>query len=117
MHRLKGWDYARDGQHPGIVGHYTNDIVYARLAPGVLEKLQQLNPVQLEGGRGHRHHQHLTENEGYPMLQQHLAVAIGIMRGSAGWKSFRRSIDRSLPKHDSNLELLFDIDYEEQELD
>ena len=31
---------------PGVVGRYTNDLVYERLAPGILEELQKLNRLQ-----------------------------------------------------------------------
>ena len=42
--RLKGWDGPDGAKRPSIIGHYTNDIVYARLAPGVLEELKSRTP-------------------------------------------------------------------------
>jgi hypothetical protein len=29
---------------PQVVAHYTNDIIYRRLAPGILEELQRRTP-------------------------------------------------------------------------
>lgn len=107
MFRLKGWTYDQwSVQRPGVVGKYTNDLVYGRLAPGVLEKLQQLNPSQPEGGRDHYHHQHLTEHEGYPKLKEHISNVIAIMRAAPNWETFLRLMNRSLPKYHQNYELL-----------
>jgi len=45
MFRLKDWPYdERFIKRPSVIGHYTNDIVYSRLAPGVLTKLREKNP-------------------------------------------------------------------------
>ena len=46
LFRLKQVPYPpREGtQKPRYVGHWTNDIVYSRLAPGVLKKLKELTP-------------------------------------------------------------------------
>ena len=53
---------------PQIVGHSTNDIVWSRLAPGVLEELEQLNP-EIEAGAGRvKHDQWLTDDIGHPKL-------------------------------------------------
>ena len=114
MFRLKGWTYSPwSVNRPGIVGKYTNDVVYERLATGILEALQSFNPTLPEGGRGHRHHQHLTEHTGYPALQEHLAVVVGLMRAAPNWNNFTRLLNRSLPKLDSNFELLLEDDLEE----
>ena len=40
--RLKGWPGPDGVKRPSVIGHYTNDIVYARLAPGVLDELKQM---------------------------------------------------------------------------
>jgi len=64
-----------DGKNtPSYVGHWTNDVVYSRLAPGILKKLREVNPKTPSGHRARRHHQHLTEDVGVPELQQHLST-------------------------------------------
>jgi hypothetical protein len=45
MFRLKKWDWkGMKENRPGIVGTYTRDLVYNRLAPGVLQELEHRNP-------------------------------------------------------------------------
>jgi hypothetical protein len=42
MFRLRGWQWrGMKINRPSVVGHYTNDVVYARLAPGVLDELRR----------------------------------------------------------------------------
>lgn len=107
MFRLKGWPQHKwSVGRPGVVGKYTNDLVYARLAPGVLEALRRLNPSQSEGGRDHYHHQHLTEQEGFPALKDHLSKVVVLMKAAPNWESFMRLMDRALPKYGENYELL-----------
>ena len=43
--RLKGWEGPRGVSRPAVIGHYTNNLVYERLAPGVLEELKRINPI------------------------------------------------------------------------
>ena len=49
IYRLNEWAGPIRSQRPGIIGHYTNDIVYARLAPGLLEMLRIKNPRLITG--------------------------------------------------------------------
>ncbi|TAF50169.1 MAG: hypothetical protein EAZ61_13120 [Oscillatoriales cyanobacterium] len=107
--RLRKWDWkGMKVNRPSVVGKYTNDIVYERLAPGVLEELQTLNPKNDEGIRKARHHQFLTENVGHPALAQHLHTVIGFMRASSSWNQFKSLLDRAFPKGDVQLSLLLE---------
>ncbi len=87
---------------PQIVGHYTNDIVRARLAPGVLEELKHLNPTDRTGNRPVKHHQRLTLDVGHPKLQEHLTGVIALMksvvRHKGGWGEFLRRLQRVYAK-------------------
>ena len=49
--RLKGWPGPDGTRRPAVIGHYTNDIVYARLAPGLLDELKHKNPTLPTSGR------------------------------------------------------------------
>ncbi len=103
--RLRGWAWkGRSINPPGVVAHYTKDFVYARLTPGILPKLEQLNP-KIGKYRRHRHTQFLTEDFGVPALNQHLATVLTIMRGSEDWNDFKTSIDKYLPRQAENLKL------------
>jgi hypothetical protein len=93
--RLNGWIYAQPfpKKRPGVVGTWTNDLVYARLAPGVLKELKRVTPA------GKRLHQNLTENFGYQKLKEHLAGIMALQRASASWRNFYALVERSYPKH------------------
>jgi len=109
--RLRGWSWnAMSVARPGVVGTYTNDIVYERLAPGILEELRDRNPTQEDGGRAQKHHQYLTDDIGHPALAQHLHAVIGLMRASATWEQFKTLIDRAFPKKGMQLSLLLSED-------
>ena len=60
--RLKGWKWSTFNR-PGVVGKYTNDIVYDRMAVGLVNELKTLNPRDEKGLAKHRDHQHLSENQ------------------------------------------------------
>ena len=58
IYRLKGWEWqGMSTNRPPITGHITNEIVYARIADGLLDRLRVDNPKTAEGEREHRHHQ------------------------------------------------------------
>lgn len=98
MFRLRGWQRSPlDMSRPQIVGHYTNNIVYERLAPGILEELQTRNPKDEKGNRKGKHHQFLTEDVGHPALAQHLYAVMGFMRASEDWEGFIRLLDKAFP--------------------
>ncbi len=111
MFRLRGWDYSPlTVKKPQYVGHLTNDIVYARLAPGVLDELRRLEPKDDKGRRKHKLFQWLTDDIGNPRLKEHLIATIALMRGSRNWNEFSRMLQRAFPKLNSNLELALDGD-------
>ena len=83
---------------PSVVGKYTNDLVYERLAPELLTELEELNPKTDKGNRKAKHHQWLTEDVGHPALAQHLHAVIGFMRAWARWDQFYRLLQRAFPK-------------------
>jgi len=106
MFKLRGWSYTPFRvNRPGAVGTYTNDLVYERLAPGVLEELKKITPKDSKGRRKHRYFQRLTEDVGHPRLREHLAAVIALMRGNTTWKKFYNQLNRALPKWNQTLEL------------
>jgi len=107
--RLRGWEWrGMKVNRPQIVGHYTNDIVWSRLAPGVLDELEHLNPKTETGSRRVKHHQWLTNDIGHPKLQEHLTGVMAIMRASLKWTDFQRMLQRSYPKIHTNFDLPLD---------
>lgn len=109
MFRLKGWSYNHMSvARPGVVGTYTKDVVYERLAPGIVEELGKLNPKNDKGHRTRRHHQWLTDDIGHPALSQHLHAVMGLMRASPNWDEFVRLLDRAFPKKGQTIDMLLD---------
>jgi P63C domain len=108
MFRLRGWQWrGMKVNRPSVVAHYTKDLIYQRLAPGILEELERRNPQNDRGSRKHKHHQWLTEDIGVPALSQHLYATIGFMRAASTWDQFYRMMQRAYPKLNSNLVLDF----------
>lgn len=109
MFRLKGWPFnPLSVARPGVVGKYTVDVIYERLAPGLIEELERLNPKTDSGFRKSRHHQWLTTDVGHAALAQHLHAVIGFMRASATWEQFIDMLDRAFPKRGHTIPLLLD---------
>jgi hypothetical protein len=90
---------------PSYFGHLTNDIVYARLAPGVLAELRRKNPTIRPGQRKRKHFQWLTEDVGDPRLREHLWSIIMLMRIHNEWDAFYAMLEQYFPKY-SDLPLL-----------
>ena len=106
MFRLRGWEYKPwSVSRPSVIGHYTNNLVYDRLAPGVLDELKRKNPKQVSGRRQHKHFQWLTADVGDPRLREHLTAVIALMRASADWSQFKRLVDRAMPRLGDTIEL------------
>jgi hypothetical protein len=110
--RLRGMDYPQfTVQRPRYFGLLTNDIVYKRLAPGVLTELQKITPRDERGRRKHKYFQRLTENVGYPQLREHLGSVVAIMKLSRNWQDFQIKLDQIHPRLGDTIPLPLD-DYE-----
>ena len=107
--KLKRWPGPDGAKRPSVIGHYTNDFVYDRLAPGVLQELKQKNPRLPSGNLKNRHHQWFTPDLGHPRLKEHLAAVIALMRAAPNWDAFIRSLKRAFPKSNENTPLSIDI--------
>ena len=108
--RLKGWGSAAGVKRPQVIGHYTNDLVYDRIAPGVLAELRERNPVLPQGWRKNRHHQWFTPEFGHPKLRMHIEGVTALMRAAGSWDSFKRALNRAYPKPDTQLLMATDDD-------
>lgn len=109
MFRLRGWEYKPwTVARPAVIGHFTNNLVYDRLAPGALEELKKKNPKQPSGRRQHKHFQWLTEDVGDPRLREHLSAVIALMKAANDWGQFKKMVDRALPRYGDTMELALD---------
>lgn len=108
--RVKGFESYVGLPRPQFVGHWVNDIVYARLAPGILEELKKRNPrTKTTGNRRFKHTQFLSEDQGVQELKEYLLRVIGIMdvaiiTGQTG-DNFDVLLNKIMPKYNSTLEI------------
>ncbi len=109
LFRLKNWTLDKKTMKmPGVVGKYTNDLIYDRLAPGILEELHKKNPIIEETGRRKtKHHQWLTDDIGHPALDKHFSGVMALMRANTHWEQFKRGIERAYPRIGTQLALKF----------
>ncbi len=108
LFRLKNMTYPpRTKNKPSYIGHWTNDVVYSRLAPGVVAKLKAINPRLSSGERARKHFQHMTPDYGTPELRTHLDNLIFLMKGCTTWSDFYRKLNRARPKYGAQIPLDF----------
>lgn len=90
-------------KRPAYFGHLTNNLVYSRLAPGVLQELRKKNPTQGGGNRKHKHFQFLTPEMGHPKLKEHLEgvkTALKIAKKTeTDWDGFLELLDVTHEKY------------------
>lgn len=113
IYKLRGWVWPGMGKNRySVVAKYTTDLVYDRLAPGLLTELKAKAPQNEKGQRTTKLHQWLTDEIGNPMLAQHIHSVIMFQRlaisNGHGWNRFVKSIDQVMPKKGQTLELPLD---------
>jgi P63C domain len=115
--RLRKWVWkGMRINRPQCVAAYTKNLVYARLAPGILDDLEHKNPINDRGHRLAMHHQWLTEDIGHPALAQHLHAVLGLMRASDNWQQMMRLVNRAFPKRGNRVQIeLFNKDEIDEE--
>jgi hypothetical protein len=107
--RLRGWVFdPKSVKRPGVIGHWTNNIVYARLAPGVLEELKAKSP-KIDGRRKNYLYNWLSGDIGHPKLLAHFEGLKIIMKDSTDWDDFKKRLNRHYPII-STTELGFDVE-------
>lgn len=110
IYKLKGWRWPGMSKNRySVVGHYTNNLVFDRIASGLLKELQAKTPKNEKGYRPNRMHQWLTEDVGDPMLAQHLHSIVMLQRlaiaNGHGWNRFLHAVDQVLPRRGDTLPL------------
>jgi len=106
LFRLRGLQFAKDSvQKPRYFGHLTNDIIYSRLAPKVLDELRNATPRREDGRLKHPLHRRLTSNIGHPKLREHLASVLTIMKLSHDYDDFTRKLDQIHPRFGDTIPL------------
>lgn len=100
---VRGESLDRAKRRPAYFGKLTNNLVYNRLAPGVLQELKKLNPADEKGHRKAKLFQGLTPDVGHPKLKEHLAGVTTAMKTATylkmDWNTFLKLLDRTHPKY------------------
>lgn len=108
LFRLRGLDYRADTvKRPQYFGCLTNDIVYRRLAPGVLEELKKVAVRNDSGRPTHKYFQRLTSNIGYIRLVEHLGAVVALMKLSKDYPDFISKLDVVAQRYGQNMLLAF----------
>jgi len=112
LYRLKGWRYDPESTaRTAMIGKLTNNLVYSRLAPFVLEELKKRTPKDDKGRRKHKFHQLLTLDIGIPELHAHFKALEAITKGydDGKFEECYRHINRALPPLPQSPDLFSDI--------
>lgn len=103
--KVKGYPSYLALKRPSFVGHWVNDLIYDRLAPGIKKKLDVINPKSASGRRKHTHHSFTTEDHGLPELKSHLIKVMAYMDVAANDREFMRMMNRGAPRFGATYEL------------
>lgn len=112
MFRVWGWPWPpadlayRGPQGPRYAGKLVRQLIYEKLPPAVLERLDEINPPDEKWQRRSRFPQALTENIGQPHLDKLVAQITMLFRLSDDPDSFWRQYRRAFPKRGDQIELL-----------
>ena len=88
-------------KRPGCVAGYTNDFVYHRVAPELLNELNRRNPVK-DGRRRAKHHQYFSLDQGHPKLRAHIEGVTALLKVSDDWETAVKMINKAYPKFGEN---------------
>ena len=113
IYKLRGWIWpGMNKNRYSVVAHYTRDLVYERMAPGLLKELESKSPKDEKGNRENKLHQWLTGDIGDPMLASQLQSLLTLQRlcvvNGWGWTKFMNMVDQVMPKKGQTLSLPLD---------
>ncbi len=102
--RLRGWTFTPgNSKRPMMMAKITADLVYSRLAPGVLEELRRMTPKDEKGRRKNKLFQWLSPDFGHPVLKNHISGVIYLAKANEIWEVFHRALDRAAPQFGKTL--------------
>lgn len=114
LFRLNAWDYTVSGikRRPGVIGTWTNKLIYEQLPKGVLKELKNKTPKSKEGNYTARFFQSLTPDTGDPHLTAQLNQIVTLFMLSDTMKDMWGKFERLKVRQAGQLELPFQFDEE-----
>lgn len=112
LFRLNGWEFTIHGikKRPGVIGTWTNRLIYEQLPKGVLEELKAKTPKNEAGRYSAKLHQSLTIDVGEPHLTQQLNQIITLFRLSDNMEHMWQQFSKLQMRQSGQLELPFGFD-------
>lgn len=112
LFRLNGWDYTVKGiqKRPGVVGTWTNKLVYEQLPQGVLDELRNNVPKSETGNPTARFHQLLTDDIGSPHLTAQINQIVTLFQLSDNMKEMWNNFQKLKLRQSGQLDLPFKFD-------
>lgn len=99
LYRIRNLEYGKE-KMPSYFGHLTNNIIYKRLAPEILEHLKRLTPKSKNGNKTARYFQSLSSDTGYHRLKEHLGSVVTLMKLSNNYEDFETKLNTIHPLFD-----------------
>lgn len=93
--RLKGVELRSDMRLPQYFGHLTNDLIWKRIAPGLLRALKERKSER--GHKGDKLHSWTSEELGKPELLLHLGTVVGLMKANTDYDAFYKQLNYVAP--------------------
>lgn len=112
IYKLRGWVWpGMNKNRYSVVAHYTRDLIYDRMAPGLLSELVAKSPKDEHGNRDNKLHQWLSSDVGDPMLASHMQTILTLQRlaiaNGWGWQRFMHMVDQVAKRKGDSLDLPF----------
>jgi len=96
IYELNNWQYdENNSKRPGVVGKWTNQIIYSRFPKGVFTKIKELNPRLDSGQLKNKNFQWLSEEDGINALKEYISNAIFLMDSSSNWRKFKSALAKA----------------------
>jgi hypothetical protein len=80
---------------PQYFGHLTNNLIYRRIAPGLLARLKERRAER--GNPGNKLNQWLSLDVGVPELLLHLGTVVAVMKQNLDYAKFEGALDQIAP--------------------
>jgi hypothetical protein len=97
--RLNSWEWKPENaqKRPGVIGTWTNQLIYERMAPGLLDELKRRSPKNEKGYRKNPFFTFLTNEVGEPKLREFFGGHLALAKANTLWKKYMEMVNRVYP--------------------